>query len=262
MSGVDTAVVRAEWTKLRSLPGNAVAVVAVVALTVGLSAFMCAVGHTDATRPGQGDDDVVVNSLRGVYIGQIAVVAFAVGTVAAELTTGVIRTTFTAVPGRRAVAVAKAITLSGAVLASGLATSVLSFLVCQPLLHASGFRPPAYPIVALTEPAVVRAVTGTALYLTALAVLGLAAGAIARHAAPSITALAGPLLAPVALGSFLPNALADPLQRYTPIAGLAIQRTVHDASAPIGPWSGLGVTWVWALAASAVAVWVIERRDV
>jgi ABC-type transport system involved in multi-copper enzyme maturation permease subunit len=262
MSGLRHAVVRAEWTKLRSLPANAVAVVAVVVLTVGLSAFMCAVGHTDATRPGQGDDDVVENSLRGVYIGQIAVVAFAVGTVAAEFATGVIRTTFTAAPRRRCVALAKAVTLAGAVLASGLVASVLAFLVSQPLLHASGFRPPAYPVVALNEPAVVRAVIGTALYLTALAVLGLAAGAITRHAAPAITALAGLLLAPIALGSFLPDTLADPLQRYTPIAGLAIQRTVHDASAPIGPWAGLAVTWVWALAASTVAVWAIERRDV
>src|SRR5262245_20770524 len=92
---------QAQPTKLRTLPSSTAATLGIVGLTVGLSAFMAAVGHTDATRLGQGDDDVVVNSLRGVHLGQVAVIAFAVATVTAEHATGLARATFTALPRRR-----------------------------------------------------------------------------------------------------------------------------------------------------------------
>jgi hypothetical protein len=41
------------------------------------------------------------------------------------------------------------------------------------------------------------------------------------------------------------------------MAGIAAQ----EDGAPIGPWVGLGVTVAWAVAALAVAMWLIARRD-
>lgn len=146
-----TPALHAEWTKLRSLRCSGWLMVSIVGATVLLTIFLSAVGHTDATRPGQGDDDVVVNSLRGVYLGQLIVVVFAVTAITAEHDTGMIRTTFTSVPRRPVVLAAKAAVLSAVVLVTGIAASVISFVAAQPLLHDGGFVPPAYPTVTLVE---------------------------------------------------------------------------------------------------------------
>lgn len=256
------AAVRAEWVKLWSTSSGAWSVVAVVGSTVLITAFFCAVGSTNASQPGQGDDDVVVNSLRGVHLGQIAAVVLGVQIFAAEHATGLIRATFAALPRRGTVLAAKAGVVTVVGIAAGSVASVLSFLVAQPLLHNGGFVPPAYPLVGLNDPSALRAVVGTALFLTALALLGLAAGAVLRNGGVAISLLSGVLLLPLVLGGLLPETATDTLRRLTPSAGLAIQHTAARAPAPpIGPWAGLAVTWTWAAGALIGAWLVLRHRD-
>jgi ABC-2 type transport system permease protein len=254
--------VRAEWTKLRSLRSSAGAAVAIVALTIGVGAFFCAVGSTDATRAGQGDDDMVFNSLRGVLIGQLAVLAFGVSNVCAEYTSGLIRTTFTAVPRRAGAVAVKAAALFTVVLVAGLAATVASFLTGQSLLHAGGFVAPAYPEVTLADPSVLRAVIGAALYLAALALLGLGIGAIVRHTAPAISIAFALVLVPFVAATFLSGAAGDLVMQALPVAGMAVLSASGDGGVPpIAPWAGLGVTAAWAAAALLVAGWLVRRRD-
>jgi ABC-2 type transport system permease protein len=52
------------------------------------------------------------------------------------------------------------------------------------------------------------------------------------------------------------------LRQITPMnAGLAIQSTVDIEALPIGPWQGLGVLALWALAALLAGGLLLERRD-
>jgi ABC-2 type transport system permease protein len=44
-------------------------------------------------------------------------------------------------------------------------------------------------------------------------------------------------------------------------AALAVQATVHVDALPIGPWKGLGVLALWALAALLAGGLYFERRD-
>ncbi len=255
-------VVRAEWTKLRTVRSTGWSLLLLFGLTVGLGAFFAAGSETTGGGPGGGDNDLVRDSLVGVYLGQFAVVAFAVGAITSEYGTGLIRATFTAVPRRGSVLLAKVILVGGAVLAVGLLASTVAFVVGQELLRGSGYAPPGYPEWSLADEAARRAVVGSALLLCALALLSLGVGAIVRSSAVAITFLLGLLFVPLIFAAALPDSTRELLQQTTPGAGYAVQQTIDRPDAlPIGPWVGLGVTFAWAAGALLLALWLIRRRD-
>ena len=49
-------------------------------------------------------------------------------------------------------------------------------------------------------------------------------------------------------------------QYPTPIAGLAVQQSVKEGQV-IGPWTGIGVMCVYAVAALGIGYWQLTRRD-
>jgi hypothetical protein len=238
--------------------------IAVVGVTVGVTAFLAAVGRTNANEVGaRGDDDVVVNALRGAWLGQVAMVAFGAVAVTSEFATGTIRTTFSAIPRRLVAFGAKAAVVSSSALLVGSAASVFSFLIAQPLLHDGGFVPPAYPYVSLADPSAIRAVLGTALFLTLLALFALGVAAIVRHTAATMTVVVALSLVPTVLMEFFTGRLREILQQVAPAAGFSIQITTDRYDTPpLGPWGGLGITAAWALGALLVGSWTLARRDV
>ena len=88
---------RAEWTKLRTSPGTAWLLLAVVAVTVAVSAAAAASARCPAVGCGQDPGKI---SLTGVDLGQAVVAIVAVLAVGGEYSTGMIRTTLAAMPGR------------------------------------------------------------------------------------------------------------------------------------------------------------------
>jgi ABC-2 type transport system permease protein len=255
----------AEWTKLRSVRSTSWALLALVVGTIGLSALTCASTSTEGGSPGSpGDDDIVLFSLAGVYLGQIAVVALATLAITSEYATGTIRSTFAAMPRRMTVLSAKTVVVGSIALVVGLATSVASFVVGQSILHANGYVYEAgYPSASLGDGATLRAVVGTGLYLGIVALLSLGIGAMVRHTAGAISTVLGLLLVPQIMIGLLPDDAADVVQTVTPMsAGLALQQTTARAdNVPIGPWAGLAVACAWAVAALCVGLWLVRRRD-
>lgn len=261
--------IRAEWTKLRSVPSATWTAVAVVGVTVGVTVFVATkarvVGANGVGGGGVGgDDDVVANALRGVWLGQVAMVVLGALTATSEFATGTIRATIGAIPRRGVAFGAKAVVVAAVALALGSVTSVLSFQIAQPLMHERGYNPPAYPHVSLTDPFAVRAVFGTALYLTLVALFALGVATIVRHAAAAMTVVVALVLAPtVVLWSFTEGWIRELLQWVSPAAGLSIQITFERFdSPPYGPWVGLGITAAWAIAALIVGARTFSRRDV
>jgi ABC-2 type transport system permease protein len=171
-SAVLTRAARMEWMKLRTARSTAWAVAAAMAGMVLLGVLVCSSVDTSggsaccpAGAPGCGDEDVVLNSLAGVYLGQIAVVAVAVLAATSEYASGTITATFLAVPRRRTVLLAKAGVVAGLAGMVGLAASVVSFSIGQPILHGNGFVPDnGYPTASLLDEPTARAVAGTAAY--------------------------------------------------------------------------------------------------
>jgi ABC-type transport system involved in multi-copper enzyme maturation permease subunit len=266
-----TETVRAEWVKLRSVPSTTWSAAAIVGLTVLLSAFVCASVDTQGGSPeNPGDEDVVMLSLSGIYLSQIAVVALAVTAVTSEYATGMIRTTFLANPRRRTVLAAKAAVVGAAVLGVGLVASLASFLAGQSILPGNGFTTAnGYPPASLGDGSTLRAVVGSALYLALLALLSLGVGAVLRHTASAISVMLGLLFVPLIALTFLPANLWEPVQRYAPMtAGLAVQSTVGSleliagrTGEPVGPWAGLILLSAYAAGALLTAFGLINRRD-
>jgi ABC-2 family transporter protein len=253
---------RAEWTKFRSVRSTGWTLIVAVGLTVLLTYLITNGSSTDARAAGQGEEDIVVLSLAGIFIGQIAIVALGTLAMTSEYATGLIRATFAAVPRRSRVVMTKAVVVGVAALVAGSVACVASFLVARPVLHGNGYVAPAYPPLSLTDGTVLRAVGGGAAFLTLLALMSLGVGAIVRRTAGAISVALGLVLVPSILTGVLPVEVGKWVTRLTPSAGLAIIETAPPDDAAIGPWAGLGVAAAYAVGTLLVAMWLTRRRDV
>ncbi len=253
----------AEWTKLRTVPGPCALLSGAVLLTVALSALVAAA--TTCATPGCARDlDTVKLSLSGVQLGQAVVAVLAVLAVGGEYSTGMIRTTLTAMPRRAAVLAAKAATVTGLVLVAGTVAVLGCVLAGRLILPGNGLTAaPGYPPLSLADGPTLRAAGGSVLYLALIGLLSLSVATIVRESAAAIGLVLGLLyLFPILL-----HVVTDPgwqrrLQQIAPSsAGLAIQATVGVHDLPIGPWAGLGVLAGWAAGALLAGALLLRLRD-
>jgi ABC-2 type transport system permease protein len=256
---------RSEWVKLRTVRSTTWSLLLFVGISILFTSLLTSGSSTEGGSPGHGgDNDIVMGSLAGIWFGAIAAAVLAVLAITSEYSTGTIRTTFAANPRRRTVLAAKTLVVGGVVLLVGLATSAACFQVGQWFLRGNGFDyEGGYPAVTLADQEALRAVLGTGLYLGLLAVFCLAVGSVLRHTAGAITFVLAALLAPVIALDFLPEAMADWVERYCLMgAGLAIQQTVErDDNIGLSPAGGLAVVTAYAVVALVVALVAIGRRD-
>jgi ABC-2 type transport system permease protein len=256
-----SAALRAEWTKLRTSPGTAWLLLAVVAATVAVSAAAAATARCPAA--GCGEDPGKI-SLTGVDLGQAAVAVVAVLAVSTEYSTGMIRTTLAAMPGRVTVLAAKAAVVSALILAAGALAAAGSLLTGWLILPGHGFtRAHGFPPLTLADGPVLRATAGSVLYLALIGLLSLGAAAAVRDSAVAIGAVLGLLyLAPV-VAAVVTNATVQRhlLQAAPMTAGLAVQATTGLRSLPLSPWQGLAVLAAWAAGALLAGGLLLRYRD-
>ncbi|MGW0801719.1 ABC transporter permease [Nonomuraea sp. NPDC002799] len=251
----------AEWTKTRTVAGPAWLLVAVVVLTAGLSA-VADVAVTCAS-PGCGED-VTRLSLMGVQLGQAAVAMLAVVAVCGEYSTGMIRTSLTAMPRRVTALAAKAGVVTGLTLAAGTVAVLGCLLAGRLLLPGSGFvHAHGYSPLSLADGPTLRAAAGSVLYLGLIALLSVGVAAAVRDSAAAAGAVLGLLyLLPLAVRLVSDPDAQELLWKLAPTnAGLAVQAGTDLAVLPIGPWEGLGVLALWAAAALLGGGLLLRRRD-
>jgi ABC-type transport system involved in multi-copper enzyme maturation permease subunit len=248
------SVMRAELTKFRSVPSTAWSLLSAAVLIVGFGVLYAMVR---VTRPpaDRAAFDAVGVSLAGIQVAQLAVGVLGVMVITNEYTSGLIRTTFAAVPRRVPVLWGKATVLAAVIFALGLPAAVGAFLTGQSVLSAEHLD------VSPSGPGVVRAVVGAALYLVVVALLGLGLGAIVRRTAGGVAAVFGLLVGPQMLTGFLPTELAGDVYRWLPSpAGLAIT-TARPDPALLAPWAGFAVFLLYAAAVLALGAWRLRRHD-
>jgi ABC-2 type transport system permease protein len=248
-------VVRAEWTKLRTSPGTGWLAACVVLTTVAVSAFAAGV-TTCASRECMLDPARV--SLTGVYLGQAVVAILGVLVVGTEYSTGTMRLTLAAVPRRTSVLAAKAGVVVAIVGALAVPSTILSLLAGRWLLPGSGLSP-----LHLDTGAVLRAATGTVVYLILIALLSLGIATVVRDSATAIGAVLALLYVfPIVAQAATDDDLRRHLKQVGPMtAGLSVQATRGLDDLPIGPWQGLAVVAGWAAAALVAAAVLLVRRD-
>jgi ABC-2 type transport system permease protein len=250
----------AEWTKLRTVPGTIWLLIAVIALTVALG--VVADAATKCPSSGCGLDPAKV-SFTGIYLSQAIVVILAVLAISGEYSNGMIRTTFTAMPRRTTVLAAKALILTGLVLAVGTVAVACSVLAGRLILPGHGFTAAhGYPPMSLSDGPVLRSAAGTVLYLALIALLSLGVASAVRDSAAAIGVVLGLLyLIPIIATAAGPSWHRH-LQQIAPMtAGLAIQATTGLRDLPISPWAGLGVLAAWAAAALLAGGLLLRLRD-
>jgi ABC-2 type transport system permease protein len=259
--GAMTGALHAEWTKLRTVAGPAWLLVAAATLTAGLSWLAV----TATTCPAVGcTADATKLSLTGIQLGQAVIAVLAVLAVGTEYSTGMIRTTLTAMPHRIAVLAAKATVLTGVVLVAGVAGVLGSFLAGRLALPGQGFTVThGYRRLSLADAATLRAAGGSVVYLALIALLSLGIATLVHDSAASIGVILGLLyLVPVLLGVINDTTWRRHIQQIAPgSAGLAIQNTIGLDNLPISPWAGLAVLAAWAAGALLAGGGLLMLRD-
>jgi ABC-2 type transport system permease protein len=252
----------AEWTKLRTETSNMWLLIGTVVLTVAIGAGVASTTKCPSAVCGQ---DAARLSLTGIMAGQVIIAIVAVLTVGTEYSTGMIRTTFCALPRRTEVLAARAVVLTGVTLVAGTASVLGSVLAGQLLLPANGFTAQhGYAaLLSLADGPTLRAAAGSVIYLTLIALLGLGIVTAVRSSAAAI----GIVLALLFVFPVVAHVMSNPawqrhLDQIAPMsAGLAVQATIDVSSLPVGPWEGVGVLALWAAGALLTGGLLVRLRD-
>jgi hypothetical protein len=191
-----------------------------------------------------------------VAIASLAIVVLGVLCISSEYSSGMIRTSLIAVPKRGRVLAAKSLVFAVVTFVVGEVVSFAAFFVGQALI--AGHAPHA----ALGDPGVARAVAGAGLYLTALAVLGVAAGTLLRHPAAAIAAMVAVLFVLPGIAQALPDSWRNPVTEFWPTQAGGQLTSVHHSAHTLQPWSGFGVMCLFVAIVYAIAWTLLDRRDV
>ncbi|MEV8285010.1 ABC transporter permease [Streptomyces niveus] len=258
----------AEWLKLWSLRSTVWAYVIGTLVVVGFNVGAAYDRYRYWTARNAADRaDFIADGIAHQYAyttnaGTVMMLAAgAIGAVAitGEYGTGLIRTTFAAVPARRSVMAAKAGVLTLVMTGYGAVVAALSFWLSQAILARRDAG------VSVGDPGSLRLVVASALLAPVCGLAGMAIGVLLRHGGAAIvTVVVVLLVVPLVFADdrhwaavvdhALPSSawmrLVD--VRYDPGVGIPFPWTVG------GAWT---VFALWALGAAAVAVFAAPRRD-
>jgi ABC-2 type transport system permease protein len=252
-------VLHAEWTKLWSLRSTRWSLLAAVVAMAGLGVLISAVQMSrwsHLTLQDRLDFKPIDTSLGGVHLAQLAIGVLGVLIISGEYSTGMIRSSVMAVPRRLPVLWGKIGVFAAVTFVLMLVSSLVAFLGSQAILTSHHVN------VGLGAPHALRAVVGTALFLTVLGVLCTAIGSLVRNSAGGISAFVGLLFVLPGIVSILPNSIGDSIDPYLPSsAGTAITQAVPEAHM-LAPWPGFALFCGYTAAAVLAAAFMFLRRDV
>jgi ABC-2 type transport system permease protein len=251
-------VIRSEWTKLWTLRSTRwsllLAVVAMAGLGITISAVQMA--HWQQMSPSDRSTfDPVDVSIGGYHIAQLAIGVLGVLVISGEYSTGMIRSSFAAVPRRLPVLWAKALVFAAVTLALMVPAALVAFFVSQAILRSHHVQ------TTLGAPHVARAVLGTGLYLMVVGLLGVALGALVRNTAGGIATFAGVLFVLPGISAILPNSWGDSIDPYLPSSAGTSILTIHPDPHALAAWPGFLLFCGYVAIAVAASAWFLVRRD-
>ena len=259
---------RSELTKIRSTRSTYWTLLMLLAVSVGIGAAISTVvagGWSQpppppvpgAPPPPPDVYEAAQVSLAGMLVlGQLVIVVLGALVLSAEYSTGMIRTSLIAMPRRIVIYLAKAVAFAAVALVVSLATAFTAFYLGQALLARS------HHSATLAGPGVLRAVIGSALYLTLCGLFAFAVAAIIRNTAGTITAMIGLLFVLPVLVNVLPHGWQDDLVRWLPSsAARAISATAGQDSHLFSPWGQFAVFAVFTAVLLVVGGILFRKRE-
>jgi hypothetical protein len=243
-----------EWIKVRSvratwwLLAGSVLAMAAAGAGVGLGYR----GHIPIATTAQ----IVNNSLGGAVLAQLLIGALGILAVTSEYSSGMIHATFAAIPRRGLVLAAKAAVCGAAMFVVGLAGSVIGFVSGQAAIAGT-----AIPHASLGDPAILRPVLLTGVYLGVVGLLGMGLGTIIRHTGGATGALfAGLFVSMVVAGMFGAGGVS--VSKFVPMMMLVNSIAVMTpVPGMLSAWAGIAVMTGYAALAMCAGAVLLARRD-
>jgi ABC-2 type transport system permease protein len=229
--------------------------------------------------------DATQASLGGFFeLGQLIIAVLGALTITSEYSTGMIRTSLTAMPRRGTIYAAKLLVFGTVTLVVSLITSFIAFFVGQAAMSGSGVSAslfhsvtiPANAIqngpggnvtfsgsIVISPGTVLTAIIGTALFVTVVALIAFGLGAIIRHTAGAITSAIGLMFIIPVIVQLLPDTWRWDIMRFFPdAAGRVLSVTVGQQNPHLwSAWPQFGVTLVYAAVLLGVGAYLFRTRD-
>lgn len=206
-------VIRSEWTKLRTVRSTYFTLLVAVALFIGVSALVTAVRahrYHDFSAAQRADFNPVQMALAGIVVAQLAIGVLGVLAFSSEYSSGMIRSSLAAVPRRLPVLWSKLIVVGVTVFVVSLVTVLVSFFVTQAILA------PYHLNVAITSAGTLNKLWTRAVYLTEVALICVALGALLRSTAGGISTFVGVFFVLPPITALLPADIGNSIMKYLP----------------------------------------------
>lgn len=267
-------VLRSEWIKVTTVPSTVILLAITVVVMVGLAALAAwqivvvldlidtAASPEEAMAFGDPQmyrDMVTEVPASGIFFGQLLIASLAVVLIASEWGTGMIRSTFSAVPKRTPALLAKVLIITAVSFVIGAAAAFAGLLVSQPILAGGDLN------LSLNDDGVIPSILNTGTCLALIAVFSMAIGTLLRNTAGGVvTAIGIIFVLPMVVG--LVQGIADWIPdaaRFLPSnAGTQLVMANATAEGDLTQLQGGLVLAAWALALLLISLVVTKRRDV
>ena len=250
-------VVRGEWIKFRSVRSLVITLASAAVATIGFGMIFAATAGSDEPTPGPGAllSDPVEIALGSINLTQLIVGVVGVLIVAGEYSTGLISTAIASIGRRTKLVQAKSIVVGGVTAATMAITTIVTVWAAQ-LVYAGDEA-----TVPLSDPELWGVIGGTTVYLSGIALMGVALAFILRSTAGAIGVLIGGVMIGPGLLSLLPDWFTDTVLKYLPSeAGSAMMSRVADPDLlSTGP--AYAVFGAWVLGLLGLAAVLVRTRD-
>ena len=259
-------ILRSEWIKLRTLRSTVWSYLSVIVIMLGL-ALAHVTHHRErherrrppppAARPPSRRSLFVQSSTFGVFLAQLVVAVLGVLVITGEYSTGMARSTFTAVPKRLPALAAKAAVLFVVTYLVSLAAGIGAYLVSAAVFGANDIS------ASLADADVFMPILGSSLYLALLAVFALGVGTMVRSSAGGIGIVLALILVVPTILQMIPADWAQDIHPYLlSTAGTNMfAPTEITGTEVLTAWQDLLVVLGWVGASLAGAATLLVKRD-
>lgn len=256
----------AEFRKFTTVPSSIILVLTTLVVMVGIGAlFAWIFGSTQdmvADNPeaaaAMGDQSAVVDTIApsGIMLAQLIIGSLGVLVMSSEFTTGMARATFSAVPKRFPVVLAKAALVALMAIVVTVVSTLISAVVVMPILSSYSLHQD------FGSETFQRNLWFGAAYVAVIALLGMALGGLLRNSAGAIVTLVALVFVLPTVFQFLTNDFFTDLKRFLPDSAYnnLISTTVPDGG--LEHWQAGLTLGLWAVIPLLATLFVIQRRDV
>jgi ABC-2 type transport system permease protein len=254
---------RSEFTKIRSVRSTYWSLLLLVLVSLGWCIAFCA-GEASRwpqlTAQDRAGFDPAQSSVIGVaLLGQLVIVVLGALMITSEYSTGMIRTSLTAMPRRGVLYGAKAVVFTAVTVTVALLASFGSFFLGQRLLVSTHVG------ATLSQPDVLRAVVGSALFVAMCGLFAFGLGAALRSTAGAISTAFGLFFLVPQLARALPSSWYAGLVRWLPGAdAIAVVTGTSSQDNPphmFSAWGQLAVFGGYTAILLIVGAVLFSRRD-